>query len=311
MLAKASNIAQARRWQEKKRRLRAAAATEKLRLLLSFGEETRALASTFGRTGSTTHKYTPASVPEVSAAICAILCAWLNLDPTNPEWPGRDRLFLTRRRDLLNSCAALSTCGFFPSEAVVDLVVAVEAEGTKAVIPGVEAPGAPAEDIPRLFWESAAESARDKKRWREVLGAGVHADWFSPVWRDSPETWRSCVVLDAEDEVSAAVRALARREDESAAGMVALVKASEIMSEGVVKEWWDGGWDVILADCGDLVQVYSLLVDLRLERPLAIILSKFSAPNKNSKTVVRRRESGLLGEMPDDIFSELMKESLK
>lgn len=313
MFSTAFNLAKARRWQEKRKRIRAASGAQKLRLLRSFGEEIRALAPTFTRV-ATVEKQDIASALEVSSAFGAILGGWLNLDPTNPLWPGRDRLFVIRRDDLINACAALSVCGFFPPEEVPELVEAVDARGSAAAVPGIESPGVPADELPRLVWESATESARDKKRWRDALGSGMRDMWFSPGWSDAPETWRTCVVLDVADPVTARCRDLLRRRDEVPAGLVALVKAPEGAAHGVAEDWGSAGWEAVLVDKGDLVRMHDVLSGAKPGVPLAIVLStstESEALPHISRTIVRRRESGLLGEMSDEQFNALMDESLR
>ena len=313
MFSTTFNIAKARRWQEKRKRIQAASGAQKLRLLQSFGEEIRTLAPAFNR-ATTVEKQDIASAAEVSSAFGAILGAWLNLDPTNPQWPGRDRLYVIRRDDLINACAALSVCGFFPPETVAGLVEDVDTKGRKAVVPGIESPGVPVDEIPQLIWESATESARDKRRWRETLGSAGHNAWLSPVWRDAPETWRTCVILDTADPVTAQCRDLVRREDERLAGLVALVKTPEDAAHAVAEDWWGAGWDAALMDKSDILQMHDLLGGGRLEKPLAIVLSTSTKGRllpHISKTVVRRRESGLLGEMSDEQFNALMGESLE
>ncbi len=107
LMYSAYNITVARRWQEKRRRIRAVSGDDRLRLLRSFGEAVRALPPPSSGAAA-------AAPPEDDPLFDAVIGAWLSLDPSNPDWPGRDRLFLTRREDLAPACAVLSICGFFP-----------------------------------------------------------------------------------------------------------------------------------------------------------------------------------------------------
>jgi transketolase len=315
------NIAAAKRWQARRQRIRAASGSAKLRLLRAFGDELRALPPPAGRAPAF------ASVsPGDASLFTALVGAWLSLDPSNPEWPGRDRLYLTSREDLAAACAALSLCGFFPPEKLPDIASHIDASGRNASVPGLEAPGVPSGEIPQLLWESATASVRDKKRWREMFGAGGagHGAWLAPGWRGAAETWRSCVVLDAEDGIASACRDLARRRDEPAAGLVALVKAPEISAPDLIEVWADAGWRAVLVSGGDPLQLHDVLTGAKLDAPLAVVLSiagrmpmqlsevVASVPRPPAaKVLARRRASELLGELPDEQFSALFDESLK
>lgn len=308
MFASTYNIVKARQWQEKRRRIRSASGAVKLRLLQSFGDEIRALPPA-----------PAAPPPEPISFFNAVLGAWLNIDPANPDWPGRDRLFVVPRAELVNACAFLAVCGFFAPEKLPDLVENIGAFGLTATVPGLESPGIAAEEIPHLLWESAVASARDKRRWREVSASFGHDDWFSPAWRDAPESWRTCVVLDSEAPVAAACRELAGRREDQAVGLVALVNAPEACAAAVVGDWEAAGWRAVMTGARDIARVHDILAEATLEQPFAVVLSVASAKGVaaagagGAAKAVEKRSGGaeLLGEMSDEAFTALFDESLK
>lgn len=302
MFASTYNIVKARQWQEKRRRIRSASGAVKLRLLQSFGDEIRALPPV-----------PAASAPEPVSLFNAVLGAWLNIDPANPDWPGRDRLFVVPRADLVNACALLAVCGFFAPEKLPDLVESIGSFGLNTTVPGLESPGIAVEEIPRLLWESAVASGRDKRRWREASGSFGHDDWFSSAWRDAPESWRTCVVLDSETSVAAACRELAGRREDQAVGLVALVNAPEACAAAVVADWESSGWRAVMVGARDSMRLHGILAEATLEQPLAVVLSVAAAGAGGSAKAVERRVGGaeLLGEMSDEAFTALFDESLK
>lgn len=305
------DIGRAQRWQKMREDIKLASGTKRLELLRYFGVQIRALIPSVVR-AATVEPEDIARAMEIASMQGAVIGAWLSLDPANPDWPGRDRLFVIRHEDRINACAVLAALGFFPADTVAELVERVDTEGRRAVVPGIEAPGAPAEEIPDLMWESAVESARDKRRWRERL-ADTDLSWADPAWRDSPATWRTCGVFDAADPVAEKCRDLPLRGGETPAGLVALVKVPHVDAAAHADTWRAHGWETAIVNRSDYLGIYALLENAPLDKPLAVMLGlgKAATPRHISRTTIRRKESGLLGEMSDEQFSEIMGESLK
>jgi cob(I)alamin adenosyltransferase len=199
---------------------------------------------------------------------------------------------------------------------VAGVVEQVDTEGRKALIPGLESPGVPAGEIPALLWESAVESARSKKRWRDqCVGAGAgNALWADASWRDSPAVWRSCALFDAADPVTEECRALlSKGGEEIPAGLVAIVKTPRGEAEDLSQRWMESGWTVVTVSRDDSIGLYETLTEADMSKPLAVVLTIGAAVSARlhvSRTAIRRREEGLLGEMSDDQFSEVMGEFL-
>ncbi len=304
------DIGRAQRWQQMRKRIRQASGTERLKLLRYFGDQIRALMPSMAR-AATVEPEDIARAMEVASTQGAVIGAWLSMDPANPTWPGRDRLFIVRHEELINTCAALAALGFFPPAKVVDLVERVDEEGRRAFVPGIESPGVPAEEIPDLMWESAVESARNKRRWRERLSAKDLA-WADPAWRDSPATWRTCGLFDAADAVTVKCRDLTMRDGERPAGLVLLLKVPRSDITAYADEWASRGWETAIVNRNDCLSLYELLVSASMDKPLAVMMAvgQTATTPHISRTAIRRKESGLLGEMSDEQFNEIMGESL-
>lgn len=311
MLTLAYNIVKARRWQEMRRRIQALPGVERMRLLGQIADDIRMLAPVAAHAATIERDDTDRAA-EAADIYSVIIGAWLALDPTNPGWPGRDRLFVSRRDDLICACSALSSLGFFPADQVPGLVEEVDAEGSRAVVPGLENPGASSAEIPDLVWASALESARSKKRWRSTVGSNLlNASWVDPHWRGAPESWRTCVVLDAVEPVTLACRDLPLREGDKPAGLLALVKAPGARTADIVETWGKAGWDTASIDHDDAAQIYEALSTAYLHRPLALVLTMDNTAEKIPHIFDTRRESVLLGEMSDEQFSAIIGESLQ
>lgn len=310
MLKYIHDIGRARAWKQQRQHIRAASGSDRLHLLRQFGDQIRSIIPEVAKAG-TVERDDLSRAMDVATIHGAIIGAWLSLDPANPDWPGRDRLFVIRHEDLINTCSALAALGFFPVDVVAELVERVDVEGRKAVIPGIESPGVPAEEIPDLMWESALESARSKRRWRDALGGRL--DWADPAWRETSAVWRTCGLFDIADPVTAKCRDLPTREGESPAGLTVLVKVPHSDVRAVVDEWYAHGWEAVMVNRTDCLSLYEALVSADMDKPLAVMLGSGIVAQMPhiSRTAIRRRESGLLGEMSDEMFSEIMGKSLK
>lgn len=333
MIKNIKNPARARTWLRLRDAIRkTAAAADRKTMLHRFGEEIRTLMPTVMKDAKIDLDEL-ARANEAATAQGVLIGAWLQLDPINPGWPGRDRLFVIRREDLINICAILATFGFFPPSQVAGILGEVDAEGRAAAIPGLEVPGCPASEIPGLLWESAVESAKSKKRWREQCCAPAPdgatpdaaaapavsaASWADPVWRDSPAVWRSCAIFDAADPVTEECMALPGKAGEPSAlspapaGLVALVKVPRGEAADLAERWARSGWETTIVNRDDTVGLYDALVAADMAKPFAVMLTigSVSARFHVSRTAVRRQEEGLLGEMSDDQFSRVMGEFL-
>ncbi|MDR1744347.1 MAG: hypothetical protein LBS30_01175 [Planctomycetota bacterium] len=306
MMKNIRNVGRARSWLRLRDAIRGTVnQPDRENLLRRFGEEIRALMPMTVK-ASPLERDSIARAHEVAVAQGVLIGAWLQLDPLNPTWPGRDRLYVIRREDLVNSCSVLSTLGFFPPEQVADIVDRVDAEGRRAAIPGLESPGVPAGEIPGMLWESAVESARSKKRWRAQCGD--HAAWADPSWRDSPAVWRSCAIVDVADPVAEQCRALPGNGGETPAGLVAVVTVARTDAESLADKWLKSGWVTTVVNRNDSLGLYNALTGADMGRPFAVMLAlgSMSVRLHISRTALRRREAGLLGEMSDEQFNEVM-----
>lgn len=298
------------RWRKLRERIRCLEnGPEKLELVRSFGDEIR-LFMPDTVNSPTVDRDDIARALEVATVHGAIIGSWLEIDPANPAWPGRDRLFVVRQEDLVTACCVFATMGFFPMEKVADVVDHVDSAASLAVVPGIEEPGAPAESIPDLLWESGLESAKSKKRWRDANLR--HDRWANEKWARSPAAWRSSVLLDTADPVTDGCRRLALRRDEAAAGLTAFVKVPRLDAASVAESWEASGWDVRVFNRTDCLGLHQFLLDNVFDRPVAAMIATGGTsqnPRHISRTYARRRESGLLGEMSDEQFSAMLEDS--
>ncbi len=305
------HVGRAMRWQALRRRIRQANHSERMRLIRQFGGEIRSIMPNVLRSPDVERDHINRAL-EIANSLGAIIGGWLQIDPGNPTWPGRDRLFVIRREDLINACSVLAVIGCFSPDVVAEMVEKVDLEGSRAYIPGIESPGVPTNDVPNLMWESALESARSKRSWREKMEEFGNIDWAEPDWVDSPAAWRTCGIFDNADPVTAQCRDLLLREGDNPAGLVAVVKAGREEAFDVADAWADVGWDVDVIHRSDCVGIYELLSETVFDTPLAIIVGVGQSGSRHfSRSEIRRRESGLLGEMSDEQFNEIMGESLK
>lgn len=308
MLNTIRDLSRARRWLKLRDTIRRTRTeSERSALLRCFGEEIRALMPSMTK-ASTVEREDIARAREVATAQGVVIGAWMQMDPANPDWPGRDRLFVIRREDLINTCSVLASLGFFPPELVPEIVERVDNEGRRASVPGLEVPGCPPEEVPDLLWDSAVESARSKRRWREQIGDG--AEWADPAWSASPAVWRSVAIFDIADPVTEQCRVLPGRDGERPAGLAVVVKAGREEAPNLADVWAESGWNAAVVGHDDCLGLYDALTTADMGTPFAVILATGSGPALPhiSKTALRRREAGLLGELSDDQFHELMGE---
>lgn len=298
-------------WRQMRQRVQHAK-TEKVLLdyLRSFGDSIRPFMPGVA-TATTVSRDDIARALEVAIVHGTIIGSWLNIDPINPEWPGRDRLFVFRRDDLITTCSVLAALGFFSTNCIAEIIDHVETSGSKAFVPGIEAPGTPPDSIPELLWESAVSSAKSKKKWRT---ANLNqTKWADEYWAASPAVWRSCALLDTADPVTEKCRLLPKQHNDITAGLVAFIKVPRSDANDIVDAWQATGWNTFIVNRSDCLGLYQLLTETRLAQPTAIMIAvgDSMSPRRNiSKTIVRRRESGLLGEMSDEQFSTIIGDSL-
>ena len=294
------------RWQTLRQRIRTANGFDRLGLLRRFGDEVRAVMAAFPETMG---QHGPVvDSPEIIATQGAVIGAWLSLHPGNPTWPGRDRLFLSSAGDLRAICATLATLGFFSPERGAQFACGAE---RPVSIPGIEAAGAATGELPGLIWESAVESARSKKRWRDAMASRHDCAWAEPWWRESPAVWRTCVLLHAADAVTRECRALPARGGDAPAGLVAFVKTPRSEAHAQADEWETAGWTAAVINRGDYLTLYDLLITAVMDKPLAVVLGSGSAVSgRFFPTATQRGDDNLLGKMSDEQFEALIGESL-
>ena len=313
MFATVYNIVNIRRWQERRRRIQALSGPERRRILQCFSDDIRALLPAVARATTVGDDDIDRAMKTIDI-YSVVIGAWLALDPTNTDWPGRDRLFVSRRDDLICACSALSSFGFFPAGQMPDLVEEAELHGSLTIIPGLEQPGVPGAEIPELVWESAQESARNKRRWRDHMEKISQSAWVDSHWAAAPESWRTCIVLDSTDPITLTCRNLPVCGGDAPAGLLALIKAPDNLADTIAEDWWNSGWDAMTLKHNDPAQLYEVLATTHLHRPLAIVLTMDNAAGTTpyiSKTFTLRRESGLLGEMSDEQFNAIIGQSLE
>lgn len=297
------------RWKALRRKIAAAEEGERYRLLRYFGDEIRALASRVVKLSGDAWDINVTL--ELATAQGTVFGGWLTTEPANPDWPGRDRFFLARPGDLLSCCCGLSVLGFFPADQVAAIADAASEAGREAVVPGLEAPCRPTAEIAALAWESAIESARSKRRWRDYLGKDAGRDWAAPEWRDSPATWRTCVILDGADAGADICRNLPTRGGDKPAGLSTLVTVPRSGTAAAVDEWRKAGWDALSIVRCDCLGLYDALSAPDGHEPRAIIIGVGQTPAPSSRTERRSREPTLLGELSDEQFNAIMGESLQ
>lgn len=297
------------RWRTTRNLVLRATASDRDRLLHQFGDEIRALAPLAARGSS--KDWDIGACLELATALGVILGAWMTAEPANPEWPGRDRIFLARSADTLAAGAALSTFGFFQPEYAAKLVDAA-VNGDKNAIPGLESVCAPTRELATEAWESGLESAWSKRRWRQHFGPGAGLDWANPEWRDAPGVWRTCIVFEHQDEAAPLCRALPEQDGECPAGLSAVIVAPQNESVPLAQQWRDSGWESMVVDRSDGPGLYNVLTAPASDKPRAIILAIGQATSLGTSATTFRlaRQGTLLGELSDDQFNAIMDSTL-
>lgn len=303
------NIGRAQRWQALRTEIRLANRVERLRLIRAFGGEIqlnmpKALKSTVVERNDLNRAI------ESTYALSALIAGWLLIDPANPMWPGRDRLFVVRREDLINACWVLAAIGCFSDETVPEMITKVDFEGRKTYIPGIEAPGAPIAELPDLIWKSAVMSTKSKEVWRKSMN-GKPA-WADEDWAESGAVWRTCAIFDHSDPVSAKCRDLLADNNATPAGLVVIVKVERGEAVKAADEWMAKGWEAAVINRSDCLGLYELLAETVDDQPFVVFMTggQAAAPSI-SRSGIRRKESGLLADLSDAQFNEIMGESLK
>lgn len=309
MLQEDYDAGKAARWRTLRNRIRMAGDAEKYRLLRYFGDEIRSLAPVAAKASA--NAWDINVTLELATAFGALTGGCWNAWPPNPDWPGRDRLFVCRRSDLLLICCGLANLGFFPTDQVANIVDKALVQERNAVIRGLETPGATPEEMLQLAWESALESARSKRRWRDYLGLETGKEWTAPHWRASSGVWRTYIVFDAFSSEAALCRALPQREGETPACLTALVTAPRSDAAALAEEWRDAGWEAAVVARSDCLGLYQALTSSATDKPSAVLLAIGQTPSASSRTGMRRKEPELLGEMSDEQFNTLLGESIQ
>lgn len=309
MLKIVHDVARAKRWQKIRRKIRSASGHERYRLLRRFGDEIRAISPLVAKASA--QSWDMAAALELSTMQGVVIGGWAEMSPANPDWPGRDRIFLTRKEDLVTTCAILSTLGFFPSDQAAALLDQAEADGRDAVIPGIECPGARPAETMAMAWESAVESGRSKRRWRDRF-AKQNPKWAEPWWRESPAAWRTCVAADAGTPHAELLRDFPLRGGERPAGFVALLMAPRNEADALAEQWARSGWETETINRTDCVTLYHTLIRTPGAKPLAVFLATAQPGSQNMTRIrLRRKEAELLAELSDDQFNALMGETLR
>ncbi len=297
------------RWRTLRKRLTRSRPSECAKALLAFTDEVNALIPLVTRASN--QQWNMSDCQEIANALAVLMAGWLTINPANPQWPGRDRLYLCRKQDLVAACSVLSICGLYPPEYVARLIDSALSD-QPAALPGIELAGQPSALQAKHAWESALESGRSKRRWRETC-SHTTPDWTNPEWRESPAVWRSCLVLNHDDASLPGIRALAAQNGEKPAGLVAIVVTPRDDALSNAEQWREFGWETLVADRNESTELYSCLWSRVTARPLALMLTVSDEPQMRPTNVTARLDvqSPLLGDLPDDQFNALMGESLQ
>lgn len=289
-----------RRWLRKE--IRVAQGAERYFLLKGAGDDIRELTPLVAKASAM--DWDMAASLDLAAALGVIIGAWLTAEPFNPDWPFRDRLFLGRRDDLVTAAAAFAIMGFFSPHQAAKLVDQSQAD-TRAGIPGLEAAALSPEALAHLAWESAVDSGKSKKRWQERFPAHSALSWIDPDWHESPAVWRTCVLVDHNDTAAAMLRGFPARGGETASGLVVMLAANRVETPQLASAWRDSGWEVVTINHDDFLELYEVLSAPVGDKPLAVVLGSGRAVSAARQ--VSDMGGGLLGELPDEQFTVIMK----
>lgn len=292
------------RWRARNRSLRAAATDDRFRILREFGDSVRSLAAMAVR-ASPVPRNMDASL-DLIEALSVVVGGWMSADPYNPDWPGRDRLFIGRRQSLVAACAALASAGFFSPENVARLADEKE-KGYQTFVPGLEAVEAADDDIPLLAWRSAVESERDKRAWRRAFEADSGAAWVDPKWAKVPYLWRTCLVVDSEGREAEICLDLPASDGGTPRGIVVLVATPWDVTNEREERWRLAGWRTAVLDRGDYLSLYTRLTSPAGDEPGAILLSMASS----SSAAKDSENASLLGNLSDEQFGAMFDQTLQ
>ncbi len=298
------------RWKALRQKLKHRGDGEQRQLLRSLGEEIRAFVPVVAKISI--RDWDSIACQEMAMPLGIVIGAWLNAEPANPAWPGRDRLFLARSCDLVAACSALALAGFFPPGQAAELLDrTLAATGDTVEIPGLEAIPEDAAVLLKLARDSAVESGRSKRRWRDIFADGSAAAWADPAWQKSPAVWRTCLVAEADAEGMEEFRDVAGRGGDAPAGLAALLIAERDLASGQAEEWRAAGWEAMVIDKSDCLGLYRALAAPAGDSPLAVLLDiGRAAVTPSGRFAGRVGAEKLLGELSDEQFNAIMGESL-
>lgn len=289
------------RWRMRTRSLRAASGGEQFRTLREFGDSVRSLAAMATR-ASPVPRNIDASLDLVEA-LSVVVGGWLSADPYNPDWPGRDRLFIGRKQSLLAACAALASAGFFSPENVTRLADEKE-KGYAAFIPGLESADA---DMPASAWRSAVASGQDKQAWRHVFETDAGAGWVDPNWAKNPYLWRTCLIIDSEGREAEACLGLPSSEGGAPRGISVLVATPWDVTDEHEERWRLAGWNTAILDRSDYLSLYTRLTASPGDEPAAILLSMAASSNRAKESA----QTSLIGNLSDEQFNTMFNQTLR
>lgn len=177
--------------------------------------------------------------------VLAVICGgFLDVDPFNPDWPGRDRLFVGGPGHLVAALAAAAATGHFSLSSVPE---AATAEIAMDGAPGLEAiPASPIQAL-TLGLESATKSAIDKETWRRFFRASQEAGGGATGWEDRPAVWNTYVVVDGSVLDAAFWEKAESADARRAAGLTVVVACTGNTNQKPIAERWEAcGWET---DC--------------------------------------------------------------
>lgn len=249
---------------------------------------------------------------EIAPALSVIIGAWMDAEPVNPEWPCRDRLFLTRRNDVLTAGSALAFMGFFEPDTLVQKIDApVGAPG--ASIPGLEPFRPTPTETVTAAWLSAVDSTRSKRYWFEAFATAEETPWADREWEEFGGVWKTCILLDhTAGEALETLRTMPEKQDaQNINGLVALVAIPK--TAGVtefMERWRSAGWDAQTVTASDSAYLCEILKPYE-SMPRVVALTTDPGQSMAAGQQSTGETSQLLGELSDDQFNALMDISVQ